>query len=153
MDEATDVPKVLVYVVRRRNGRDELLVHEHRDAPGAGVQVPAGTIEPGERPADAATRELFEESGLRVPPECSLRPVREYRWFNSDAGVWHRRHVFVLRVHDARDCWEHAITGAGEDRDMVFIYRWVPLADAKHILCGDQGGSVESVPPHAEAVP
>lgn len=36
---------------------DRLLVFRHPSAPKAGIQVPAGTIEIGERPEDAAVRE------------------------------------------------------------------------------------------------
>jgi 8-oxo-dGTP pyrophosphatase MutT (NUDIX family) len=32
--------------------------------PSAGNQLPAGTVEPGETPEDAAAREVFEETGL-----------------------------------------------------------------------------------------
>ena len=149
MNDPSDVPKVLVYVLRRRGaggggggGQLQLLVHEHRDVPEAGVQVPAGTVEPGENPADAAARELFEESGLRLPAGRSLELIREYRWFNPHAGTWHRRHVFVADLDEPRDRWEHVVTGAGEDRDMLFCYRWLDLADAEHGLCGDQGGSI-----------
>ena len=44
--------KVLAYVTRG----DELLVFRHRDFPAAGLQVPAGAIEEGEDPQDAALR-------------------------------------------------------------------------------------------------
>ena len=34
--------------------------------PLAGIQLVKGTVEPSEKPADAARRELFEESGLNT---------------------------------------------------------------------------------------
>ena len=43
--------------------RGRLLVFDH-PADG-GMQLPKGTIEPGERPEDAVRRELLEESGIR----------------------------------------------------------------------------------------
>ena len=43
-----------------------LLVFTHPDAPEAGTQVPAGTIEHGETPEDAALREAREETGLSL---------------------------------------------------------------------------------------
>lgn len=54
--------KVICYIVRA--GR--LLVFKHVDEPleVTGLQVPAGSIEPGESPEDAALREASEETGL-----------------------------------------------------------------------------------------
>ena len=48
-----------------------LLLFTQPGAPEAGIQVPAGTIEPGENPQDAAMREAEEETGL-----TGLRYVR-----------------------------------------------------------------------------
>ena len=56
------VRKVVGYVVRDRR----LLVFTHDDVPLeiAGVQVPAGTIEPSELPEAAVVREVLEETGV-----------------------------------------------------------------------------------------
>jgi NADH pyrophosphatase NudC (nudix superfamily) len=56
--------KVLAYITRHQNGLKQLLVFEHRDFPEAGVQVPPGTVEPGEPVESALFREVYEESGL-----------------------------------------------------------------------------------------
>ncbi len=53
--------KVTAFVTRRGRGGLELLLFRH---PNAGVQFPAGTVEPGEAPAQAALREVREETGL-----------------------------------------------------------------------------------------
>lgn len=52
--------KVYAYIIH--NGR--LLVFRHVDFPEAGVQVPGGTVEPGEDTAAAVLREAYEETGL-----------------------------------------------------------------------------------------
>jgi 8-oxo-dGTP pyrophosphatase MutT (NUDIX family) len=57
MIDWTKAEKVAIFVVRA----DELLVFHHERS---GIQVPAGTVEPGEDPQSAAVRELWEESGL-----------------------------------------------------------------------------------------
>lgn len=44
---------------------NSLLIFEHEDAPEAGIQVPAGSIEAGETPEEAALREAKEETGLQ----------------------------------------------------------------------------------------
>ncbi|WP_374777511.1 NUDIX domain-containing protein [Streptomyces sp. NBC_01310] len=62
MPEKVTKEKVLVYVVRD----DRLLVFRHTDHSygQVGIQVPAGSIRPGETPAAAALREAREETGL-----------------------------------------------------------------------------------------
>ncbi len=57
--------KVAVLVTRPGPNGPELLVFEHAGIP-AGVQVPAGTVEPGEEVRAAALRELAEETGIVV---------------------------------------------------------------------------------------
>jgi len=55
------IEKVTAFVTREgANGR-ELLVFHH---PHAGIQVPAGTVEPNETPELAVRREVEEETGL-----------------------------------------------------------------------------------------
>ena len=55
-------------VVRDDAGR--LLVVRRGRAPGAGLwSLPGGRIEPGETPAEAAVREVHEETGLEVEVE------------------------------------------------------------------------------------
>lgn len=53
--------KVTAFVTRETPYGGELLVFRH---PNAGVQLPAGTIEPGESPEDAVLREVKEETDL-----------------------------------------------------------------------------------------
>jgi 8-oxo-dGTP pyrophosphatase MutT (NUDIX family) len=53
--------KVTAFVTRESERGRELLVFRH---PSAGVQLPAGTVEPGETPEEAVLRELSEETGL-----------------------------------------------------------------------------------------
>ena len=63
------IEKVTGYVTRRTDsGAPELLVFQPLHV---GLQVPAGTVEPGEAIEDAALREMFEETGLKT-----LRQVR-----------------------------------------------------------------------------
>lgn len=53
--------KVTAFVVRLGERGHDLLLFNH---PTASIQLPAGTVEPGESPAAAALREAREETGL-----------------------------------------------------------------------------------------
>lgn len=55
------VDKVTAFVLRPSPAGPGLLLFQH---PYAGVQIPAGTVEPGEAFEEAARREIAEETGL-----------------------------------------------------------------------------------------
>lgn len=70
------------------NYRDVLLIHKQRPAWQAGkINGVGGKLEPGESPVEGVTREVYEETGLAVPPAD---------WFATatmQAADW-RVHVF-----------------------------------------------------------
>jgi len=57
----TELGKVTAFITRATGTERELLVLQH---PSAGIQLPAGTQEPGETPEAAVLRETDEETGL-----------------------------------------------------------------------------------------
>ncbi len=117
--------KVLAYITRHHQGHQHLLVFVHRDHPDAGVQVPAGTVEPDEVIEGALLREVEEESGLAPAQLRLLRKLGEYHQPDFDQ----QRHVFVLEPATALpDRWSHTVKGTGEDQGLVFDYYWVALA-------------------------
>lgn len=60
-------PKVAVIAVITRNGGDEVLLVQRANNPGMGKWAcPAGFVEHDEPPADAAVREVLEETGLHA---------------------------------------------------------------------------------------
>ncbi|MBL8045128.1 MAG: NUDIX domain-containing protein [Anaerolineales bacterium] len=127
------VHKVLAYITRRKN--TPLLVFEHRDQAEAGIQIPAGTVEDGEAMEAALWREVLEESGLKAG---QLRLVCKLAEFESQE--WQTvRHVYHLAALDELpEAWAHSVRGAGDDKGLVFVYRWETLP-LKIELAGSQG--------------
>jgi ADP-ribose pyrophosphatase YjhB (NUDIX family) len=73
--------KVYAYILDSFAEGDRLLVFEHLDFPEAGIQVPGGSVEPGERPKDAVLREVKEETGI-----SNLKLVGKLGVFRKDMG-------------------------------------------------------------------
>ncbi len=57
------IEKVTAFITRSSGDSQQLLLLKH---PHAGIQIPAGTVEPGETPEQAVLREVCEETGLRL---------------------------------------------------------------------------------------
>ena len=81
--------KVYAYITHG----SRLLVFRHVDFPEAGIQVPGGTVEPGEEWEAAALREA-EETGLR-----DLRLVRQLGERTFDLAVYGRDEVNLRRFY------------------------------------------------------
>ncbi|MYB66215.1 NUDIX domain-containing protein [Candidatus Poribacteria bacterium] len=56
------IEKVSAFITQKRNEVESLLVFKH---PTAGIQIPAGSVEPGEDIQTTAIRETYEETGLQ----------------------------------------------------------------------------------------
>ncbi|MEW1658632.1 NUDIX domain-containing protein [Streptomyces sp. NPDC093707] len=112
---------------------DRLLMlkfHVDPDTPesGHGWCTPGGGVEDGETLAQAAARELREETGLSVEPEALGPAVAETSGY-ADVG-WaegiFRDVFFALRV----TTHQVDVTGQGADESKYHAgYRWWPLAD------------------------
>lgn len=72
----TVLGKVTTFVTRLAPRGEELLLFRH---PYAGIQLPAGTIEEGETPEQAALREAYEETGLTGLTLGRYLGMEEYR--------------------------------------------------------------------------
>jgi 8-oxo-dGTP pyrophosphatase MutT (NUDIX family) len=109
------------------DARGRLLVFHH---PGdRGMQLPKGTVEPGELPQDAVRRELLEESGIRYTGKLHDLGTMD----RHDAGIegnarahaqtWH---LYLMRS-DAPlpERFDHVAMGSPEEDGLVFAFRWL----------------------------
>lgn len=137
------VKKAFAYITRKKEGTQELLVFRHWN-PEAGIQVPKGTIEKGESPAEAVMREAFEETGLDTLELVSLvaTDVIHFPFADDDSSV-QERHFFHLKItYEAHDNWTHEVQGSGVDEGMKFAYYWLAL-EQKDELIANMGDYVQ----------
>ena len=131
--------KVFAYITHQHH----LLVFRHPCAPEAGIQVPAGTLEEGERVEDAVLREAFEETGLPdLTLDCFLgEQERDMSDFGRDE-VHHRR-FYHLRCHGhPPTTWRHeepCPSDGSRQKPILFEFFWAPLPHAVPPLIADHG--------------
>lgn len=114
------------------DARGRLLVFRH---PGDGnMQLPKGTIEPGESPEVAVRRELLEESGIDHVGE--LLPLGTLQR-DCEAGIegntlrhpqlWH---LFLMRADGPLpETFDHVAMGSPEEDGLVFSFSWLAAGD------------------------
>ena len=130
--------KVFAYITHS----NMLLVFRHPFAPEAGIQVPAGTLEPGESPEDGVMREACEETGLsELVLDCFLgKQERDMADFGHDE-IHHRRFYHLRCNGPLVATWRHTELFSSEDPEErpVFEFFWVSLPDAVPPLIADHG--------------
>jgi 8-oxo-dGTP diphosphatase len=110
--------KAVCFVVRGA----ELLVFDHVPAEDSGVQLPAGGVDAGETPAQAAIRELDEESGLELNSPAHLL---SYEWKAQLPDRYTRQvcHAFAfVAPRTTPDVWQKRAD------EHLFAFRWAPVA-------------------------
>ena len=120
-----------------------MLLFTHPEAPEAGIQVPAGTIEVGETPEDAVMREGREETGLtQLRLERFLaQDTRDMRDWGSDELQY--RWFFHLSVEGpTKETWRHG--EFAEDGSVIhpFDFFWAEVK-ALPELTGNNGDKIE----------
>jgi 8-oxo-dGTP pyrophosphatase MutT (NUDIX family) len=119
------VAKVVAYITHGAR----LLVFAHPDAPVAGIQVPAGTLERGETALAGVLREAREETGLTRLTVVRALGERLFDARPFGKAALHRRVFFHLRCDETPpESWEHVERFSADGHPHRFAFYWVPLA-------------------------
>jgi 8-oxo-dGTP pyrophosphatase MutT (NUDIX family) len=130
--------KVYAYITRQLRDRQELLVFSYVDEPESGTQVPGGSLEPGETPAEGALREVREEAGLTAP--SIIRHIGSFEWYCEPHQQMHLRHIYHVDAgQPLPEQWDVTIRSGDEDNGMRLRWRWMDLREATTSLFGEQG--------------
>lgn len=116
---------------------NKLLVFEHPDAPLAGIQVPAGTIEDEESPQTGALREAREETGLEALRVVQFlgEQIRDMSDYDKQE-IHHRYFYHLLCEEETPETWLHGERFPSDQSDHdggithLFRFYWV---DLKHL--------------------
>ncbi|NUS68963.1 MAG: NUDIX domain-containing protein [Ensifer adhaerens] len=127
-----DAHKVLIY----GTWQDRLLVFDEPDFPEIELQVPGGTMEPGESPQTSALREFVEETGLTPLNALNHLVTQDYSFLKDGRTICHRRHYFhVALAGEQRQTWIHQeMTPFGGGEPIRFRFFWLGIAEAKRRL-------------------
>ncbi len=124
--------KVFAYITHQQR----LLVMEHPESPEAGIQVPAGTLEPGESPEAGVLREAWEEN-LRCVALLGEQ-IRDMSDFGL-AQIHHRYFFHLICADPVTEQWRHYETHPSEGiaASIPFDFYWVNLPGSMPKLIAD----------------
>jgi 8-oxo-dGTP pyrophosphatase MutT (NUDIX family) len=127
------INKVYAHITRR----DQLLVFHHVDFPGAGIQIPGGTLVDGEDPGVAVLREAYEETGLVGLRLVSYLGSHEWPISNAAGEEINLCHFYHLVCNqEVPDTWQHyeRHPSDGSAVPILFEFYWLLLAEAEDVL-------------------
>jgi ADP-ribose pyrophosphatase YjhB (NUDIX family) len=128
--------KVYAYITHA----DRLLVFRHPFHPEAGIQVPGGTLNDGERPEDGVMREAVEETGLTDLSLIALLGIIERDMSDYGLDQTHCRYFYHLRSNgNPPERWRHGELhpSDGSPAPIAFEFFWAHLPDGVPSLIAD----------------
>jgi len=129
--------KAYAYIARRNTDGLELLVFRQKDHPEAGLQIPGGTVEDGEKPEVTAHREVLEEAGLTEMRLVQSLGSRQYS-HKTKQELQERFFFHFSTSSQLPETWDYTVASKSEDQGFVFEYSWMPL-EQTFGLAGRQG--------------
>lgn len=108
-----------------------LLVFSQPDFPEVGLQVPGGTLDPGESYLIGAKREFAEETGLNLDIAFHHLADQDHIYYQAPGmlhGLHKRRHFHASVPEVPRDEWEHyEMTPSAGGPPIRFHLFWLDL--------------------------
>ncbi|WP_417767152.1 NUDIX hydrolase [Stappia sp.] len=112
----------------------ELLVFRQPDQPEVGLQVPGGTVDPGESHLIAACREFREETGLVMQQALDMLGEQTILFDNAQGRDIHARRLYHARLHERaarRERWQHfEMTPSAGGDPIRFELFWIDISQA-----------------------
>jgi len=135
----TTVSKVICYVTKG----GKLLVFRHTDYSfeEVGIQVPAGTMKPGETPEQAALREVREETGLEGFDNVTFLGTADFDISPTRFEIQHRHFFHLTYSGEAPERWATQELHDGLKKPTNFECFWIDLEKA-HVLQSGQSAMV-----------
>ncbi|MFN3347011.1 MAG: NUDIX hydrolase [Candidatus Bipolaricaulaceae bacterium] len=129
--EVVDHPGAVAILVTDENGR-VLLVRQYREGARDELwEIPAGTLEPGEKPYACAQRELAEEVGLsgrlrflgvlHPTPGYSTEQIFLFRLINPVAAARARNEIEEVRFFPVTEVLNLARKGKGDGKTLAAL--------------------------------
>lgn len=119
--------KVVAYITHGT----KLLVFAHRDHADIGIQVPAGTLEPGENIEEAAHREAEEETGLTNLKTIAYLGQSDYDISELRPELHHRYFFHLEATGEVQAEWLHyeMHPSGGDAKSIAYNCYWVEMAE------------------------